>query len=184
MCLIISCVCISCGFCMSRPRDSAHVRGCQILPHGAPLRPERKCASFGGLWRLWFGLKCAPAPSRADVLAAESWITPAKSMSLVSLAVPRKRPFTSNFDNRDIRLLPAKHRSTWGGAFPVFFCMVGFRDSTREIPEHHADVCDHQRITPDDDGISMPIPCEKPMAGQSLMGLFERRIDHHRQRSE
>ena len=43
--------------------------------------------------------------------------------------------------------------------------------------------CDHQRIASDDDGISMPIPCEKPMAGQSLMGLFERRIDHHRQRS-
>ena len=99
-------------------------RGCQILPHGAPLRPERKCISFGGLWRLWFGLKCAPAPSRADVLAAESWITPAKSMS--SLAVPRKRPFTSNFDNRDIRLLPATHWSTWGGHFPCSFVWLDF----------------------------------------------------------
>ena len=41
---------------------------------------------------------------------------------------------------------------------------------------------DHQRIT--NDGVSMPIPCEKPMAGQLLMDLLERRIDHHQQRSE
>ena len=43
-------------------------------------------------------------------------------------------------------------------------------------------VCDHERIT--NDGVSIPIPCEKPMAGQLLMDLLERRIDHHRQRSE
>ena len=42
--------------------------------------------------------------------------------------------------------------------------------------------CEHVRIT--DDGVSMPIPCEKMMAGQTMLGLLERRIEHHRCRGE
>ena len=42
--------------------------------------------------------------------------------------------------------------------------------------------CEHVRIT--DDGVSMPIPCEKLLAGQTMIDLLERRIDHHRHRGE
>ena len=43
--------------------------------------------------------------------------------------------------------------------------------------------CDHVRIS-DDGGVSIPIPCEKLMAGHVVMDLLKRRIDHHRRRSE
>ena len=42
--------------------------------------------------------------------------------------------------------------------------------------------CEHMRIT--DDGVSMPIPCEKLMAGRTMIDLLERRVDHHRCRGE
>ena len=42
--------------------------------------------------------------------------------------------------------------------------------------------CEHVRIT--SDGVSMPIPCEKVMAGQTTIDLLERRIDYHRRCGE
>ena len=42
--------------------------------------------------------------------------------------------------------------------------------------------CKHLRIS--DAGVSLPIPCEKQMAGQVLLDLLEQRIDHHRHRGE
>ena len=42
--------------------------------------------------------------------------------------------------------------------------------------------CEHVRIT--DDGVSIPIPCEKMMAGQTMIDLLERRIGHHRRRGD
>ena len=42
--------------------------------------------------------------------------------------------------------------------------------------------CEHMRIN--DDGVSMPIPCERLVAGQTMSHLLERRVDHHRRRGE
>ena len=97
---------------------STRCHACPWLPGTPPWCPLAPRTQMHFVWWSLAALvRFGMSAPKADVLAAESWMAPAKSMSL---AVSRKRPFTSNFDNRDTRLLPATHRSTWVGHFPWF----------------------------------------------------------------
>ena len=71
-------------------RDATHASGCGIPSPGAPMHPERKSTSFGGLWRhlVLFGMS-ASGVSIKTILAHMKFHTPPWERFLL---VPNEHP--------------------------------------------------------------------------------------------